>query len=102
MPDINEDRPWSPRDDEDLRLAIASGDAVDRVATFLCRPVEEVLKRPPSSGCAGTVQSTSNCGAQIRDGCHVGVRQPVLESMGEAFSRVRRRPCDQSVSAWQS
>jgi hypothetical protein len=42
MPDMNEGKPWSQQDDDDLRLEVSSGETIERAATFLCRPVDEV------------------------------------------------------------
>jgi hypothetical protein len=38
-------KPWSRQDDDDLRRAIWGGYSVDCVAIFLCRPIDEVMKR---------------------------------------------------------
>jgi hypothetical protein len=45
MPDMNEGKPWTEQDDFDLRIEVSTGSTVEHAATFLCRPVEEVLKR---------------------------------------------------------
>jgi hypothetical protein len=50
MPDINEGKPWSEQDDDDLLLAISGGDSLEKVATFLCRSKSEVLKRAAELG----------------------------------------------------
>jgi hypothetical protein len=50
MSDINEGKPWSQQDDDDLLLSISDGDPVDWVASFLCRSQSEVLKRAAELG----------------------------------------------------
>ena len=50
MQDINQGKPWSQQDDEDLRLEVSTGATIDHAATFLCRPVDEVLKRAAELG----------------------------------------------------
>jgi hypothetical protein len=37
MPDINDGKPWSETDDEDLRASVAVGDTLPNTAMFLCR-----------------------------------------------------------------
>jgi hypothetical protein len=50
MQDINEGKPWSQQDDDDLRLEIATGETVDHAATFLCRSLHDVMKRAAELG----------------------------------------------------
>jgi hypothetical protein len=50
MEDINQGKPWSRQDDDDLRRAIRSGYSIDCVAIFLCRPIDEVMKRKAELG----------------------------------------------------
>ena len=50
MLDVNEGKPWSEQDDDDLLLAISGGDRLEQVATFLCRSQSEVLKRAAELG----------------------------------------------------
>jgi hypothetical protein len=45
MSEMPQGKPWSRQDDDDLRRAIWSGYSVDCVAIFLCRPIDEVMKR---------------------------------------------------------
>jgi hypothetical protein len=45
MPDINQGKPWSRQDDDDLLLEVSTGETVDHAATFLCRPPDEVMIR---------------------------------------------------------
>lgn len=86
MPDINEGKPWSQQDDDDLRLAVSGGESLDRVATFLCRSPDEVKKRAAElrlrwaeNATLGTKPAPRNavCSQQIstalreRSGCQV-------------------------------
>ncbi len=50
MQDINQGKPWSRQDDGDLRLEVSIGETIEHAATFLCRPVDEVLKRAAELG----------------------------------------------------
>jgi hypothetical protein len=50
MPDINDGRPWSRQDDDDLRLEVSAGETIDHAATVLCRSREEVMKRAAELG----------------------------------------------------
>jgi hypothetical protein len=45
MGDFNQGNPWSRQDDDDLRLEVTSGETIERAATFLCRSMDEVMKR---------------------------------------------------------
>jgi hypothetical protein len=45
MPDMNEGKPWSRRDDSELLLEVWFGETSDHAATLLGRPLDEVLKR---------------------------------------------------------
>ena len=35
--DMNDGKPWSDMDDEDLRASVAAGDTLPETASFLCR-----------------------------------------------------------------
>ena len=48
--DINEGKPWSTMDDDDLRNEVVSGASVKDTATFLCRPPDEVIVRAAALG----------------------------------------------------
>jgi hypothetical protein len=50
MIDINQGKPWSQTDNDDLRLEVSAGETIEHAATFLCRPVHEVLKRAAELG----------------------------------------------------
>jgi|HubBroStandDraft_5_1064220.scaffolds.fasta_scaffold2747685_1 hypothetical protein len=50
MQNIHEGKLWSHQDDDDLRHAVESGYSIDCVATFLCRPIDEVMKRKAELG----------------------------------------------------
>jgi hypothetical protein len=50
MPDINEEKPWSQQDDDDLRLEVSTGETVDHAATVLCRSPAEIMKRAAELG----------------------------------------------------
>jgi hypothetical protein len=45
MPDINEGKPWSRQDDDDLMLGVEGGSTLEHLATFLCRSPVEIIKR---------------------------------------------------------
>jgi hypothetical protein len=40
--DINDGKPWSAMDDDDLRSEVASGASLEAATTFLCRKPDEV------------------------------------------------------------
>ncbi len=48
--DINDGKPWSDMDDDDLRSEVAAGELVERAATFLCRTSDEVAIRAAALG----------------------------------------------------
>jgi len=48
--DINDGKPWSDTDDDDLRSEVAAGESVERAATFLCRTSDEVAIRAAALG----------------------------------------------------
>lgn len=53
--DINDGKPWSDIDDDDLRSddlrsEVAAGESVERAATFLCRTSDEVAIRAAALG----------------------------------------------------
>jgi hypothetical protein len=50
MLDINQGKPWSQQDDDDLRLEVSTGETIDHAATLLCRPIDEVAKRAAELG----------------------------------------------------
>jgi hypothetical protein len=50
MQDINHGNPWSRQDDDDLRLEVSNGETIERAATFLCRPADEIIKRAAELG----------------------------------------------------
>lgn len=41
--DINEDRPWSEADNDDLRHEVRRGESVDYIAVYMCRRPDEIL-----------------------------------------------------------
>jgi hypothetical protein len=48
--DINDGKPWSTMDDDDLRNEVAAGESVETAATFLCRTPDEVAIRAAALG----------------------------------------------------
>jgi len=66
MTNINQGKPWSQTDDDDLRLEGSAGETIEYAATFLCRPVAEVLSALLSSGCDGTARCTRSEGPCAR------------------------------------
>jgi hypothetical protein len=50
MTDINQGKSWSQTDDDDLRLEVSASETIEHAAAFLCRPVDEVLKRAAELG----------------------------------------------------
>jgi hypothetical protein len=50
MRDINQGKPWSRQDDDDLRLEVSTGETADHAATVLCRSPEEIMKRAAELG----------------------------------------------------
>jgi hypothetical protein len=50
MYDINEGKPRSQQDDDDLLLEMSAGETVGHAATFLCRSTDEVIKRAAELG----------------------------------------------------
>jgi hypothetical protein len=48
--DINDGKPWSTMDDDDLRDEVAAGASVKDAATFLCRLPDEVIVRAAALG----------------------------------------------------
>jgi hypothetical protein len=50
MQDVNQPRPWTQTDDDDLRFEVSTGETIDHAATFLCRPSDEVMKHAVELG----------------------------------------------------
>jgi hypothetical protein len=50
MQDVNERKVWTQMDDDDLRLEVSNGETIERAATFLCRPADEIIKRAAELG----------------------------------------------------